>query len=189
MYAANRGRRRFTPGPAVWCRRPPILGVTDGPRGFTSRTLQTPAGLPPGYHQLTLETDGGAFETCVISAPMSAGVSRVPSATDAVELAAGKLSSPATRSWGCFLPLYAARSPRNWGAGDFTDLANLSRWVHSLGGRFVGTLPLLAAFLDDPFEPSPYAPASRLFWNEFYVDVEGIPELQDCAAARDFARR
>jgi 4-alpha-glucanotransferase len=28
----------------------------------------------------------------------------------------------------------------------------------------------LAAFLDTPFEPSPYSPASRLFWNEFYVD-------------------
>src|SRR5205814_470659 len=24
---------------------------------------------------------------------------------------------------------------------------------------------------DEPFEPCPYSPASRLFWNEFYVDV------------------
>ena len=48
----------------------------------------------------------------------------------------------------------------------------------------VATLPLLAAFLDEPFEPSPYAPASRLFWNELYVDPRRLPEMEDCPAAR-----
>ena len=45
----------------------------------------------------------------------------------------------------------------------------------------VATLPLLAAFLDEPFEPSPYSPASRLFWNEFYLNIERIPEFQRVA--------
>ena len=45
----------------------------------------------------------------------------------------------------------------------------------------VATLPLLAAFLDEPFEPSPYAPASRLFWNELYLDPRRLPEMEDCA--------
>ena len=35
----------------------------------------------------------------------------------------------------------------------------------------VATLPLLATFLDDVSETSPYRPASRLLWNEFYLDV------------------
>src|SRR5690606_12878538 len=39
----------------------------------------------------------------------------------------------------------------------------------------VSTLPLLATFLDAPFEPSPYSPASRLFWNEMYIDVTSVP--------------
>jgi 4-alpha-glucanotransferase len=52
-------------------------------------------------------------------------------------------------------------------------------WVGRLGGADVGTLPLLAAFLDEPIEISPYRPVSRLFWNELFVDVEVIPELQD----------
>ncbi|HLL20854.1 MAG TPA: 4-alpha-glucanotransferase, partial [Kofleriaceae bacterium] len=39
------------------------------------------------------------------------------------------------------------------------------------GGRYVATLPILAAFLDEPCQFSPYSPASRLFWNEMYLDV------------------
>ena len=57
-------------------------------------------------------------------------------------------------------------------------------WVGRLGGADVGTLPLLAAFLDEPIEISPYRPVSRLFWNELFVDVEVIPELQDCPECR-----
>ncbi|NJD10816.1 MAG: 4-alpha-glucanotransferase, partial [Gemmatimonadetes bacterium] len=49
------------------------------------------------------------------------------------------------------------------------DLAQLARWVGAQGGSYVGTLPLLASFMDRPLEPSPYSPVSRLFWNEFYV--------------------
>src|SRR5207247_3405858 len=88
------------------------------------------------------------------------------------------------RRWGVFLPLYALRSKRSWTAGNLADLGHLLEWVHGLGGDVVGTLPLLAAFLDEPFDPSPYAPASRLFWNEFYLDIEGIPELERSEEAR-----
>ncbi|HHP50538.1 MAG TPA: hypothetical protein ENM97_01305 [Moorella mulderi] len=31
--------------------------------------------------------------------------------------------------------------------------------------------------LDQPFDPSPYAPITRLFWSEFYLDVTRVPEL------------
>src|SRR5438067_922738 len=73
---------------------------------------------------------------------------------------------------------------RRKGAGDFADLEALTDWVTKLGGGMVATLPLLAAFLDEPFEPGPYSPASRLFWNEFYLDVPGIPELRQCPTAQ-----
>ena len=48
----------------------------------------------------------------------------------------------------------------------------------------VATLPMLAQFLDEPFEPSPYAPASRLFWNELFLDPRRVPELETCAEAK-----
>jgi len=37
--------------------------------------------------------------------------------------------------------------------------------------------------LDEPFDPSPYSPATRLFWNEFYIDLERIPEFRGMASS------
>ncbi|MFL5797362.1 MAG: 4-alpha-glucanotransferase [Actinomycetota bacterium] len=91
--------------------------------------------------------------------------------------------------WGAFLPLYALRTRGEWGVGSFGDLARLVRWMRSLGGSVVGTLPLLAQFLEEPFEYSPYSPASRLFWNELFVDVEATPELARSAEARELVAR
>jgi 4-alpha-glucanotransferase len=83
---------------------------------------------------------------------------------------------PNQRMWGVFAPVYALHSKRNLHAGDLTDFGDLMDWMHGLGGRVGATLPLLGAFLHEPFEPSPYSPATRLFWNEFYIDVQRIPE-------------
>lgn len=90
-------------------------------------------------------------------------------------------------SWGTFLPLHALRTRSDWGVGSFTDLAELYRWTTGLGGSTVGTLPLLAQFLDEPFEYSPYSPASRLFWNELFVDPAATPEFERSAEARRLA--
>ena len=69
--------------------------------------------------------------------------------------------------------------PRDdWGVGSFSDLGDLRRWVEGLGGSVTATLPLFAQFLDESMlEPSPYSPASRLFWNETYIDVTRAPGL------------
>jgi 4-alpha-glucanotransferase len=53
----------------------------------------------------------------------------------------------------------------------------------------VGTLPLLPQFLDDPCDPSPYSPVSRLFWNEFFIDPTVTPEWEMSAAARRIAEK
>ena len=122
--------------------------------------------LPFGYHRLHTR-DG---ESLVISAPERC------------------YQGDPGRSWGVFLPLYALRTARDWGCGDLTDLTALLEWTQGLGGGVVGTLPMLASFLDDPFDPSPYSPVSRMFWNELYVDVERAPELQRSEEARKLLR-
>jgi 4-alpha-glucanotransferase len=135
---------------------------------YVSKRIRLPDPLPLGYHRLTLEIPGGLLNTMIISAPRKAFA-------PFGECADGK--------WGIFAPLYALHSRRSWGAGDFGDLEAVMDWVGGQGGSIVATLPLLAAFLDNPYEPSPYAPASRLFWNEFYLDIEQIPELKRCPSA------
>ncbi len=116
--------------------------------------------LPLGYHRLTLEAGGKSGTTLIISAPLKAYVP-----TEEKHL------------WGVFLPLYALYSKKSWGSGDFGDFKALMEWTGSMGGNVAATLPFLAAFLDEPFAPSPYTPASRLLWNEFFLDIAGIPEL------------
>ena len=143
------------------------------PREGSSRpgrrlTLAEP--LPPGYHRLTVEIGGRASESLILSAP--------------TRCHGGPPGGETRPLWGAFLPLYALRTSRSWGAGDFSDLETLAEWTSGLGGGVVATLPLLATFLDEPFEPSPYAPASRLFWNELYVDPRRLPEMEDCLPAR-----
>jgi 4-alpha-glucanotransferase len=75
-------------------------------------------------------------------------------------------------------------SESSWGSGDFADLESFRNFAARSGARAVSTLPLLSAFLDEPFNPSPYAPVSRIFWNELFLDVNRIPELEHCPAAR-----
>ena len=89
------------------------------------------------------------------------------------------------REWGVFLPLYALHSQESQGVGDLGDMDSLMEWVSGLGGSFVGTLPLLAACHTTGETPSPYSPASRLFWNELYLDITAIPELTTCPEAVD----
>src|SRR5207253_10877470 len=79
-------------------------------------------------------------------------------------------------TWVLAVQLYAVRSRRNWGHGDFTDLAKLLELVAELGGGGVGLNPLHAQFYDRPSTGSPYSPTSRLFFNPLYIDVEAVEE-------------
>ena len=148
----------------------PILDAAEVEgRQYVVKHLPLPGGLPWGYHRFTLEVPGGSVESLVITAPLKG---YTPSEGTGV------------RTWGVFLPLYALHTQQSWGSGDFSDLEALIEWVAGMGGSVVATLPLLATFLDKPFDPSPYAPVSRLLWNEFYLDVTRIPELQRCPSAQ-----
>jgi 4-alpha-glucanotransferase len=80
------------------------------------------------------------------------------------------------RRWLLTTQLYSLASDRNWGVGDFTDLANLIRIAAAQGCAGIGLNPLHALFEDDA-TGSPYAPNSRLFLNPLYIDVEAMPEF------------
>ncbi len=136
---------------------------------YVAKQLSFPEALPWGYHRLTLRLPGRDEETLIIVAPLKAYV---------------PLKKKENRIWGVFLPLYALHTRKSWGSGDFSDLEALITWIAGMGGQSVATLPVLATFLNDICEPSPYLPVSRQLWNEFYLDITRIPELQDCPSAR-----
>ena len=108
-----------------------------------------------GYHELEWSCAGESGTAMVIAAPTRAW------------------GSPGTlaRRWGVFAPVYGLASRESGDAGDLGTLRELFGAVARRGGAYVGTLPLLAAFLEEPCSFSPYSPASRLFWNETYLDL------------------
>jgi 4-alpha-glucanotransferase len=81
------------------------------------------------------------------------------------------------RVWLLTVQLYSLTSARNWGIGDFSDLARLIEIAAPLGCAGIGLNPLHALFDDRPEECSPYAPNSRLFLNPLYIDVDALPEF------------
>lgn len=78
-------------------------------------------------------------------------------------------------AWGVSAQLYELRSRRNWGIGDFADLAELCRIAGAAGADFVGVNPLHSLFLADPERCSPFSPSSRLFLNPLYLAVDTVP--------------
>jgi 4-alpha-glucanotransferase len=164
LESGEMSERKFRPGGLPVSRSAEIEG-----RRYEARELTLAKGLPFGYHKFTLQAKAWSAETMIISAPRRA------------------FSPPDknARGWGAFLPLYALRTKTDWGSGDYSGLGALADRVAGEGGDCVGTLPLLPVFLDRPFDPSPYAPVSRLLWNEFYIDVDRIPELSRCPTARE----
>jgi 4-alpha-glucanotransferase len=79
------------------------------------------------------------------------------------------------RGWGIAIQLYQLRSSRNWGIGDFVDLAEFARIAGAAGADFVGLNPLHALFLANPAHCSPFSPSNRRFLNPLYIAVDAVP--------------
>ena len=111
--------------------------------------------LPVGYHHLNLE--GLTGETLIVSAPDRCY--RPETLQDG-----GRVFGPAVQ-------LYSLRSGRNWGIGDFTDLAQLMPLMASRGASLIGLNPLHALFPHNPAHTSPYSPSSRQRLNSLYLSL------------------
>jgi (1->4)-alpha-D-glucan 1-alpha-D-glucosylmutase len=127
------------------------------------RVIGLPQDLAPGYYELSLEGQPAQARCRLVVAPRSCWV---PDA-----LLQGE------RWWGCTIQLYALRSSRNWGIGDFGDLRRLVDAAAQQGASFVGLSPLHALFAHRPQTASPYSPSSRNALNPIYLDVQSLVEL------------
>ena len=86
------------------------------------------------------------------------------------------------RCWGVACQVYGLRSKRNWGIGDFEDLARFAEIVAAAGGDFVGVNPLHALFMADAGTFSPFSPSSRRFLNPLYIALDKAPGAETVLA-------
>lgn len=139
----------------------------DGQRLRTC-TLTLGLELPLGYHTLRINDLPGSC--LVIAAPRRCY--RPPALENG------------GRVWGPAVQLYGVRSERNWGVGDFGDLACLIEQWADRGAGIIGVNPLHALFSHNPAHASPYSPSSRLRFNALYLDVEAIDDFRHCEEAQ-----
>ncbi len=134
------------------------------------------ATLPLGYHRLELvsRSDNTVFAGCHLIV--------VPQRCYQPEALAED-----QRMWGVAVQLYTLRSGSNWGIGDFADLRELALQAAELGADYVALNPLHALFPANPAHSSPYSPSSRAFLNTLYIDVPGVEDFSECAAAQALA--
>lgn len=124
--------------------------------GPTSGTITLPE-LPIGCHTLVVES-GSHVEECTVVVPPGTMPGLDPD-----------------RAWSSlFVPAYAL-----WERDDpMPSYEHVRSAAVTLGAHDIdtlATLPLYATFLDEPFDPSPYSPISRLHWNEAYITDDVLP--------------
>lgn len=117
--------------------------------------------VPLGYHQLRVKlTKNIDLLSLLIIVPEKAA-----------------LFDAAAKKWGITLPLYGLRSARNWGIGDYEDLAVFAEKAAKVGASYVGINPVHALFPKNADMFSPYSPSSREFLNIMLIAPDMVPEL------------
>ncbi|MCB9655662.1 MAG: 4-alpha-glucanotransferase [Deltaproteobacteria bacterium] len=86
---------------------------------------------------------------------------------------------PPERAWGFAVQLYATRSKKSWGIGDFGDLGNIAAMSKRLGAGMMLLNPVHAPAPHAEQQPSPYFPVSRRFLSPLYIDIEAVPGAND----------
>ena len=151
---------------------------------MTDDTAAAIWGVEEGYHDIFGKWHQADSDTV---AKLVAAISsrRSEPAVPQVPVAVRAFQGDGSRRWGLAVQLYAVRSARNWGIGDFTDLAAILDIAARSGASAVGLNPLHALFLDRPESCSPYSPNSRLFFNALYIDVEEVVEFDESMVSHD----
>ncbi|WP_202943069.1 4-alpha-glucanotransferase [Alteromonas macleodii] len=135
---------------------------------FHEYIVTLPSDLPLGYHDVALSADDDEFaRSRLIVAPEACYTPN--------EIKEGK------KIWGLSVQLYCVRSEKNWGIGDFSDLALLIEKAAGVGADFIGLNPIHALYPANPNACSPYGPSSRRWLNYLYIDVTAIDGYDDAS--------
>ena len=149
---------------------PMVSGVVIGRWGGRERVRFALTDLPDGWHRLraTAASATGATSTTAEAVLLVAPVA---------------LPAVLERRWGWMVQLYALRSQKSWGIGDYADLKTLVEHTAAAGGRALLLNPVHAETPVPPIEASPYSPSSRLFRSALPLAVTEIPATPRTRAA------
>lgn len=144
----------------------------DG-RDLVRRMVTLDLAVEPGYHRVSIERSDGRGPNGGMSFIVAPTTCYQPSVIEGEG-----------RVWGFAAQLYAIRSERNWGVGDFGDLRHLVEFCAEAGADAVLLNPLHALFPDNPDHACPYSPSNRAALNALYLEVEAIADFAECAEAK-----
>lgn len=136
------------------------------------------ATLQPGYYRYVVKLGSEQAETLLIASPDKT-----------------YNPYPEERLWGLSTQVYSLRSERNYGIGDFGDLAHLVSISAAAGADFVLMSPLHALFPHAPERASPYSPSDRFLLNPIYIhpdqciDFSANPAIAERLNAEPFAQQ
>jgi 4-alpha-glucanotransferase len=140
-----------------------------GTQRFERRRVTIRADVPLGYHRLVVRGRGVHDAAALVVVP------------EACYLPTGRERG---RMWALATQLYALRSNRDWGIGDFGSLAALATIAAKAGADAIALNPLHELHPIDPKASSPYAPSSRLFLNPLYIDIGAVVDLAESPEAQ-----
>ncbi len=156
-----------------WCCEFEVGGQAEGRCIANHGELHLPVTLPLGYHQIALKGSGVDVAVGLAAAPPAC---YLPPALE-----------EGAHNWGLTAQLYGLNSARNWGIGDFTDLAELCRAAGGAGAVTAGINPLHALFASEPRHASPYSPSSRAMLDYLYIDPSAVPGFAEHETIRTLA--
>ena len=166
-----------------------VTVTTAAAPGTSTEVRWEPLEGEPGEAGRAQATSGAAGEVR-LGDDLDFGVYAIQVEADGVRAAGTFVHAPAVapplpHGWGLFAPWHAIHDSHAVAHGDADALGRLAGRVEAAGGVFTATLPLLPRFLEPArvagqpvaYEPSPYAPVSRQFWDELLVAAAFAPAV------------
>ena len=129
---------------------------------FYKESLRITTPLAIGYYEIEVKSAGRKGKSTLAVAPSICH----------------QLPFDKQKLFGFAIQLYALKSNRNWGIGDFTDLEEFIKICSAVKADVIGLNPINVLYHHNPEAASPYMSISRTFLNPIYLDVERVAEFR-----------
>ena len=101
-----------------------------------------------------------------------------------------RLKADRWKAAGVVIPVFSLRSEQSQGVGDFSDLARMAKWAHSVGMTVVQLLPVNDTTQTGSWTDCyPYSSISIYALHPMYVDLQSLPPINDGGYMQEYEKR